>query len=273
MSTSPAPVIRNRRFEPLDETPRHWHGGRRSVTTFFDALSTFFPVGERFFVASVRAHDRFVTDAALRAAVRAFCGQEGVHGREHERYNRALAARGYPVAEMERRVRRLLGVVSGLLPARSQLAATCALEHFTALLGRLILERPALLDGADPTMAALWRWHAAEENEHKAVAYDVFVAAGGTYPERVVVMALATVIFWAKVVEHQARMMAVDGTALSPAEWAALGRFLFVEPGGMLGLARDYLAWYRPGFHPNDLGGDAALDAWRAANDVVTRAA
>lgn len=243
--------------------PRHWHGGRRSVTTFFDALSTFFPEGERFFIASVRAFDRRVTDDALREAVRGFCAQEGAHRREHDRYNRLLTAQGYPVASMEAGVERLLGRVSRHLPKRWQLAATCALEHFTALMAHMLLEDPRVLEGADATMAALWRWHAAEENEHKSVAFDVYRAAGGTEPERVAIMAAASLIFWAKLIEHQARMMAVDGTAGSLAEWAALGRYLFIDPGPMAKLVPYYLRYYRPGFHPRDIDSNALIEAWK----------
>jgi uncharacterized protein len=268
------PQLRNLRFETEATVPRHWLGGRRSVTAFFDNLSIFFPVGERFFVKSVRAHERFVKDPELLAAVRAFCGQEGIHGREHEKYNRMLAGQGYPAEEMERRVARLLTFVSRALPIRSQLAATCALEHFTALMGQLILANRKTLEDAEPTMAALWRWHAAEENEHKAVAYDVFVASGGTYLERVTLMALASVVFWAKVVEHQGRMMKVDGTLLSAREWSRLVRFLFVEPGGMGRVVRLYFEYYRPGFHPNDIDSDALLAAWKREHEAeaVTRA-
>lgn len=261
---SAIPRIRNLRFDAMGEVPRHWHRGGRSVSTFFDNLSVFFPRGERFFVASVRAHEAAVGDPALREAVRAFCAQEGMHGREHVRYNEHLATLGYPVAEMERRVIGILKLATWALPPRLRLAVTCALEHLTALLGHAILSDPRLLEGADPTMAALWRWHSAEENEHKSVAFDVFESAGGTYPERAAMMALASVIFWAKVVEQQARMMRVDGTLTSAEEWAALGRYLFVEPGGMLTLARHYADYFRPGFHPRDIDSDAALAAWQA---------
>lgn len=262
---SAIPHVRNLRFDALGDVPRHWLGGRRAVTTFYDNLSVFFPRGERFFVASVRAHEAAARDPSLREAVRAFCAQEGMHGREHVRYNDRLAAHGYPVADMERRVARILRLATWALPPRMRLAVTCALEHLTALLGHAILSDPRLLAGADPTMAALWRWHAAEENEHKSVAYDVFEAAGGTYPERAAAMALASAVFWAKVLEQQCRMMRVDGALTSPGEWAALGRYLFVEPGGMLTLARHYLSYYRPGFHPRDIDTDAALAAWQAA--------
>jgi predicted metal-dependent hydrolase len=112
-------------------------------------------------------------------------------------------------------------------------------------------------------MAALWRWHAAEENEHKAVAYDVYLAAGGNWRERVVVMAVATVIFWARVLQQQGHLMHADGTLWSVGEWSALFRYLFVNPGGLRKLFLPYLAWYRPDFHPNDLDTDALLNAWR----------
>lgn len=261
--------IRNRRFE-LSGVPRAWHGGRRAVTAFFDGLSVFFPEGERFFIASVRAHaDRLheVSDAALLRDVRGFCGQEGVHSREHDRYNAHLADQGYPVKDMERRVTRILRFVSKTSPKRVQLAATCALEHFTALMGHFLLEEPRNLEGAHPEMAALWRWHAAEENEHKSLAFDVYRAAGGNEVERGAVMAIATVIFWAKVLEHQARTMKTDGILFDAREWADLVRFLFVEPGSMRGLVGKYLRYYRPGFHPRDIPSDHLVSSWLESYD------
>jgi predicted metal-dependent hydrolase len=197
--------------------------------------------------------------------MRLFSGQEGIHSREHVRYNEMLTERGYPVPAMERRVKRILDRVSRRISPRKQLAVTCALEHFTALLGQLVLTDPRILEGADATMAALWRWHSAEENEHKAVAFDVFQAAGGTYEERVLIMLNATVIFWGKVLEQQARMMSVDGTAWSAREWAALVHFLFIEPGGMLGVARHYFDYFRPSFHPNDMDTSELTEAWKRA--------
>ncbi len=266
MATAPHQV-RNYRFATGEDVPRHWHGGGRAVTRFFDNLSVFFPEGERFFMASVQSFRRAVEDdPAMCAAIRDFCAQEGIHGREHRAYNAMLQAQGVPVEAMEARVKALLGLVTRLTPKRWQLAATAALEHFTALLGHLILERPELLEGADATMAALWRWHAAEENEHKAVAYDVYVAAGGNYPERVFIMLLAAVIFWAKVVEQQARFMHADGDLFSLGEHVRLSRFLWVAPGALPKMWRLWLTWFRPGFHPNDLDASEALEAWRASH-------
>jgi len=266
------PVIRNLRFSIDRDVPRHWHGGRRSVTTFFDNLSTLFPAGERFFMRAVRAHASFVKDEALRRDVRAFCGQEAVHGREHERYVEMLGRSGYPVDAMGRRLARLLRRVERSTPKRWPRA----LEHFTAIMAQVLLGEPRSLAGAHPVMAALWRWHAAEENEHRAVAYDVYLAAGGTYAERVLIMVAASLIFWAKVIEQQIRMMRTDGTHLSLSEWGALARFLAVEPGMLRRIARAYFAYYRPGFHPKDIDCDALLVEWRReleGSEIYARAA
>jgi predicted metal-dependent hydrolase len=272
----PPPAIepRNLRFAvDAEDVPAHWHPAGAAATRFFDALSVCFPAGERFFVASVRAHLPYVRDAALREAVKAFGAQEGYHAREHVRYNARLARQGAPAEELERAVKALLRAVSHGLPPRMQLAATCALEHFTALLAHLVLADPTILAGAHPAMAELWRWHAAEEAEHKAVAFEVFRAAGGTYAERCGIMALASVIFWGKVLEHQVKMMRADGTLGSPAEWRALGRFLFVAPGALRALVRPYLAYYAPGFHPDQLDSSALIAAWKAGTDGTARGA
>jgi len=255
--------VRNMVF-PIDASvPKHWHGGRRSLSIFFDNLSIFFPAGERFFIASLRAQRHRVTDPQLLRDIALFSAQEGMHGREHVKYNENLHAHGYPARAMDARVQRILRLVSRVLPKRSQLAVTCALEHFTAMMAHFILSDPRLLEGAHPAMAALWRWHAAEENEHKGVAFDVYRAAGGGEVERMTIMAATTLVFWAKVLEQQVRLMGADGCLFSAREWWALVRFLCIEPGGMLGLGRAYLDYYRPGFHPWDLDNRELLERWK----------
>lgn len=262
-AATPKPEVRNAHFQLDDAIPRDWHGGRAAVSIFFDNLSTFFPAGERFFIASVKAHRDAVADEGLAEQVRAFCGQEGMHTREHVRYNERLRECGYPVESMERRVEALLERVRERAPARRRLGVTCALEHFTAIMAHALLDDPRALEDAHPKMAALWRWHAAEETEHKSVAFDVFRAAGGTYAERVGTMIGATAIFWGKILEHQIRMMRARGLAASPSEWASLLSYLFVRPGPMRTVIRLYFPYYRPGFHPWDLDDRALLEAWK----------
>jgi predicted metal-dependent hydrolase len=254
--------VRNLRFPLGAEVPKHWFGETQSVSTFWDNLSVLFPAGERFFMNSVRAFEAQLKDGPLKQEVRLFYQQEALHSREHVRYNDMLRAHGYPVDEMDKSVRALLDNVAKL-PEDVQLAVTCALEHFTAMLAQFVLAPDSPFESAHPVMGALWRWHAAEENEHASVAFDVYREIGGGYPRRVAVMAVATLIFWAKVIEQQLRMMRADGTLGSRREWSALGRFLFKKPGWLFKMVRPYLAYYKPSFHPSQLDATTLVARWQ----------
>ena len=268
-SELPVPVrehgiaVRNLRFPLTDHIPRYWLGGNRVMSLFLDHLSIVFPPGERFFMQSVRAYEQQVTDPALKEDVRAFHAQEALHGREHASYNDLLRRRGYPVDAIDRSAKGILGLAEKLLPRSWQLAVTAALEHFTAMLAQFLLATNSVLRGAPAEMAAMWRWHAAEENEHSAVAFDVYRAIGGGYFPRVLVMLGTTLFFWLKMVEHQVRMMHADGCLFSGKEWAALARFAFREPGVFPLLWRSYFAYYKPSFHPHQIDCSHLLSEWK----------
>lgn len=257
---TPDIVIRNTRFD-LSDVPPQWHPSR-VLSLFFDNLSIFFPAGERFFIRSVQAYRDEIDEPMLRAEVRGFSGQEAIHMREHRNYNAMIAARGHDVEAMEARVVALLGGSGKRLSRRWRLAITCALEHHTALLGDIVLHDETLFEGAHPTMAALWRWHAAEENEHKGVAFDVYEATGGGRTVRNVAMVIVSLIFWAKIGEHQVRMMRDEGIATDLREWLSLGRELFGKRR-IPSQARPFLRYFRRDFHPWEHDNREALHAWR----------
>src|SRR5205814_7790771 len=82
----------------------------------------------------------------------------------------------YDLKQLEARVEQRLAMTRSRPPIAS-LAATMALEHFTAILAHQLLANPRHLEGADKESADLWRWHACEEIEHKGVAYDTWLHA------------------------------------------------------------------------------------------------
>ena len=59
-------------------------------------------------------------------------------------------------------------VLKKRLPPLGQLAVTCGLEHFTAIIAKDALEHPAQFANADPAFVRLWTWHALEECEHQS---------------------------------------------------------------------------------------------------------
>ena len=139
---------RDRRFGRGAKTERWWMGGNPYGSALYDALSITFPKGEAFFVESVRA---FRDDAPPKLAeeIRAFTTQEVMHSREHVAFNRRAVEAGYDIAPLEARVDERLEETKGRPPIVN-LAATMALEHFTAVIANQLLGNPRHLKDADP---------------------------------------------------------------------------------------------------------------------------
>ncbi|MEP6967249.1 MAG: metal-dependent hydrolase [Pseudomonadota bacterium] len=256
--TSPTPpdltiTPRNLAFGRDAPSARWWLGGDLVATAFYDALSATFPRGERFFMDSVR-HFRPDVAPALQAQIGAFLTQEAMHTREHLVFNGQLAAHGFDMAAMEARTK--AGIDFALrFPPLHQLGATAALEHFTAILAHALLADPRHLAGAGDEAAAMWRWHAMEEVEHKAVAYDTFVAVTGRmlalrrWVLRCATMVIATWLLASTVGGNMADIFRA-GRANRPRTWGRVLRFLVVRPGILRQAAGAWLGYFVPGFHP-----------------------
>jgi len=262
------PEIRPRNLDfPLgDDVPNLWHSGDASVSHFFNGLSIMFPEGETFFMDAVRRYQGEVEAPALRAEVRAFCGQEGIHAREHRSYNEWLSARGYPVERLERIVRWRVRLVRSF-PEKLQLAITCALEHFTAILADALLRDPRTVAGMHPRMAELWRWHAIEETEHKAVAFDVYqaVAPGlGGHLRRCWAMFMVSVLFTSQIVLHQVVLEHHEGTLWRLCGRSFAFRYFWTEPGFLRRALRSYRAYYQRDFHPWQHDNADLVESWKA---------
>jgi predicted metal-dependent hydrolase len=241
-----------RRFEDdFSAMPRWWFGGDPVLTHSVNGMNLVFPDGERFFVRSVRRYLDRIDDPELREAVHAFSGQEGMHGAAHELQFDALRAQGFAIDGWLAWYRWLaFRVIEPVSPPILRLAATAALEHYTASFARLALETD-LLDPAAAPMARLLRWHAAEEVEHRAVAYDVYVAVGGGYVIRILGMVLATVTllgFWSSATRCLLRQEAELPERATRSESARTARRR--RRAIVLRAVTDYL---RPGFHPDDV--------------------
>ncbi len=245
--------------------PRDWCNEDGFESTFLNALSLLFPEGERFFVDSVKQQKHRVTDPELGRAITGFIGQEAMHGKEHRAFNEMLAEHGYTeVSRIDARLRGFLKLVRRTLPPMSQLAATCALEHFTAMLAEQLLAKQGMREQMHPQVQPLWLWHALEESEHKAVAFDVYRAAGGGYVRRASVMLLTTVVFFiAQAIVH-ARLMATRKILWKPWTWLRGVSRMWIYPGYFTRLLPAYLAYFRPGFHPDDRDTRALLASWQA---------
>lgn len=253
ISAGPPIVVRDQRFARSGATARWWVGGDPFATAIFNSLSISFPRGEAYFVESVR-HFRDVAAPPLAARIRDFVAQEVNHSREHLAFNRAVAEAGYDTAPLDAVVERVLTEARDRPPIVS-LAITMALEHFTAMFAHLLLADPRVLAGADPAQADLWRWHAVEEIEHKAVAFDTWRAATAGWPRwrrwkvKALLMLLTTRNFLTLRYQGAVALLAQDGITGWRAHLGLL-RYAFGRPGLVRRVVPHWIAYFLPGFHP-----------------------
>lgn len=199
-TSDPTRVVPTRRIsfeEQLAQLPKHFGKDGDLISSHLTAaLSALFPDGEDFFVRSVRAYRDQITDPVLKRQVAGFIGQEATHGREHRLLNDRLKQLGYPTKRQEKVAKWGLGFRERISPKIANLAATAALEHFTATMAEQLM-RDELTDttlGSEP-VRSIFLWHALEESEHKAVAFDVYKAVGGRQFTRVWTMNFFRFIF------------------------------------------------------------------------------
>ncbi|MBJ8453716.1 metal-dependent hydrolase [Acinetobacter bereziniae] len=251
------PIRRDVRFNLPAERIADWHTPAGPIfTALLNTFSIVLPIGERFFIDAVRAHRDLVQDPELQKAVTAFIGQEAMHGREHEEYNNALFARSPIAPKFEALVLDIFGLIKQHLPAYFWLSGTIALEHFTALLADSVLRTPELFDGAEQHYANIWRWHAYEETEHKAVAFDVWNTAMGQGPYAYTIrsfgLVIATIVFWGLVIPVFLNIVKGEGKLSDISSWKKAYRYTFGDIGALRKQLGNYIDYFRPNFHPWD---------------------
>ncbi|MFZ5749111.1 MAG: metal-dependent hydrolase [Pseudomonadota bacterium] len=244
---------RDRRFGRDGRQARWWMNGDPIASAFFNALSVTFPKGEAFFIESVRAH-RDGASPRLAQEIRAFTQQEVMHSREHVAFNRAVVDAGYDIAPLDARVDQVLAIANARPPV-VRLAATMALEHYTAILAALILKHPELFGSTDREQAELWRWHAIEEIEHKGVAYDTWMHATADWNGwkrwrlRALIMLVISIHFWRHRIEGTLELLRQDGITGWQARWR-VARYLLGTPGVVRRIIPAWATYFLPGFHP-----------------------
>jgi len=272
LSNTPAdvPVLpRDREYDVAQALAVDWFGDHPFKTAWFNAMSITFPLGEKFFIDSVRHFADRIEDPTLQAHIRGFCGQEGFHRREHQRYNETLCrARGYRLDVMEGRLENNIRRAYRFMSPPQRLAATAALEHITAIMAESALSADSpMIDEAPDAMRALWQWHAAEELEHKSVAFDVYRAVGGTERMRKRAMRQATFFLLLDVLMGVVHMLRKDGKLWHLRLWADGWKFLFFKGGILRRVWPAYKEYYRDGFHPWHRDTRALLAYWQVNED------
>ena len=273
--------VRRMQFD-FNEVPEYWMNGSAGLTHFMTALSALFPAGEKFFIDSVRAvrqHPAVKNNEALQKEISGFIGQEAMHTHEHAGFNASAEKYGHNVSRLEkytdiviqsfRKTAAFAGKPFGVSQQMIDLIGTTALEHFTATIASELLRNQHIQElMSDETMKTMWLWHAIEENEHKAVAYDVFEAVFGqgikAYAVRTGGLALAMVILFF-VQSYFVMRLLKDDEQLNLQSLQDIYTYGYSPSKGIItGMGKEMLAYFKPGFHPNDLDTVELLNVWKA---------
>lgn len=248
-----------------------WNGGDAFRSAFFSALSMSFPVGEQYFMDSVRAglqqlppqdQARFATE------VQGFVGQEATHRRIHSLFNNHLATLGLDNA-MERRAKLRLQA-NAHRDVRIHVAATAATEHLTAIFADWLFRHPEALQGAEPRLQTLWMWHAAEEAEHCSTAFDIYKALGGSERHRLKLLQYITLVFAVDMARQTIRNLWCDGSLFKPSTWRSAFKLLFAHDGLIRGNYALWKAYQSPNFHPRQHD-TSACTQWLRDNNTRYR--
>lgn len=262
-------VVRRLLIDLSSEFPRHWFAGDAFQTALFNALSMSFPVGEQFFIDSVRNGFKALPpeqQERFKDEVQGFVGQEATHRRIHGLFNEQLERQGFVNAWGPRAARRIEPLQRA--DPRHALAITAANEHFTAIFAEWMLAQADRLADAEPRLAAMWLWHSSEESEHKSTAFDLYQALGGDHRWRVRWMWSVTVFFTLDLLRQTTSNLWRDGQLFRWRTWRSAAAFFF----GRRGLVREcfgpWRAYFARDFHPHQQHSTRAED-WLAAHRAL----
>ena len=196
ISRTDTPLIQRKVAFDFSATPLHWIPDDPFSSQFISVIHTLLPAGEFFFCRLYNKALPHISDPKLRHDVQGFIRQEAAHARAHTSgISEYLEQHGMELKPVLDKVSWIFNVALADRPLGFQLPAAlekrwlverlgiiAAVEHFTCVLGKYALEnRTWEAAGADDVVLDILRWHAAEEVEHRSVAFDVYRHLGGSY--------------------------------------------------------------------------------------------
>jgi uncharacterized protein len=247
-----------------------WNPGRPELSHTLNAFQLALPYLEPYFIDAIREGAERVTDPKLKAEVVAFCAQEANHSRQHKHYCRLLQRRYPRLKEFE------TSIQQSLLRSRREdslewrLAYTAGYEAITAQLSRWMFRNAdEWFTGADEHFAALMTWHAAEEIEHRHVAFDVLQAVDKRYGLRAKGLFGAMKKTLADIVPVVTYMLQVDGYA---GRFDSKARRLKLRLQFSLELLPAVRRYLTPGYNPAQDPTPAGFEAWQSRPEQLTAA-
>ncbi len=242
---------------------KYWFDDNSLLTTYFAALSATFPPGEQNFIDSVRHYRGQIKDKTLLEQIRGFIGQEGHHSQQHKIANKKLDELGLHASRIEAHLKSDIEKLGKKLTPEQQLASTVCMEHITAILAEYALTHPHMTEPMHPAVRELIMWHAVEEIEHKAVAFDVYQQCVGDDKLLRQVMVINTLEFVTRITCYQIAMLYWDRKLPNLRDVSGAAKFFFGRDGVYRKLAKPFKDFFREDFHPWDHDNAHLIERWK----------
>lgn len=235
---------------------RYYFGNNAWATHIMNALHVVVPIGELFFIRAVRG----LADEApaeQKADIKKFIGQESVHDQVHRQFWQKLREHGLPVDSFadffkSTAIDTMEPIVERLLGKKFLLSATVGFEHYTAALADIAFSPESKLLGAmQKEVADMMCWHAAEEIEHKSVAFNLLNAVDKSYALRAGGMVVASTLLTVYSIIGTAWFMLGDHELTITRVIKDLPELPQISRGLVTGVIRHNAEYFAPGFHPD----------------------
>jgi uncharacterized protein len=232
--------------------PKYWLDNSPAKSHIMNAMGITFPIGEKFFIDSIRPYKDAVTDAKLLEEIKEFIKQENWHSYAHQQYNLWLEGQQLPVGKIYNDWEHIVNTAKIRYSANTQLAITICLEHITAIMAANALRNRSFYKLMHPHFEEIWRWHNVEEIEHKAVTMDIWNNINGKSSTLHLVMICVTILFWYKTLRYTIALLHADQQLWRWRNLYDAWDILFAKNGMIRSGLRPWAQFFKKNFHPND---------------------
>lgn len=258
--------------------PLHWLPGDILANHALNVLHLVLPPGELWMCRLFNRALPLVQNPELAQQVRGMVGQEAAHAAGHRDVLQHYQENGFDLRVSQARLNRIfvhllgdrllgkytLGKWGTQRWLMTRLGIVAAIEHMTCALGSWAFYNVEWKrSNAFPDMIDLIKWHAAEEMEHRCVAFDLYQHLKGGYLQRVILFVL---VFAALLLTWKRGTQAFLHQDLQVERRYSLRDYIASSRRGhlpsisyILGSALRYL---RPGFHPQGEASTAAVQSF-----------
>jgi len=238
--------------EIVDSIPKKWVDNDIFLSHLLNGYSLYIPDGEKINCLCVRPHVNKITSKELKMRARGLLAQEASHGAAHIKFVQMLEEQGYNT-KFFLRIYQFISykLILPLFPSIARLAFVTAIERINELLGEIIL-KSKILDNSPLPAKKLYKWHFAEEIEHKSVVFDIYHHISNDNKWLLAFSTLACYIITMSLIFFSTlNFMVQDGSILNPRNWLRGLRFMFTKEKAFWIITGGCIALIKRDFHPS----------------------